>query len=102
MWRRSSAGGRSEGNAISGSILFNFASILIEILTIAIVLEAVLSWFPGALQSQFGRILTDITAPILSPLRRIVPRVGMIDITPMVAILVLIFIQQAISHAGTT
>ena len=72
---------------------------MITALTIAIVLEAVLSWFPGALQSQFGRILTDITAPILSPLRRIVPTIGAIDITPMVAILVLIFVQQAISQA---
>jgi len=83
-------------------LFFNFAQFLIEALIIAIVVEAVLSWFPGALQSQFGRILTDITEPILAPLRRIVPRIGMIDITPMVAILVLVFIQQAISHAGGT
>ena len=72
---------------------------MITALTIAIVVQAVLSWFPGALESQFGRILTDITEPVLAPLRRVVPRVGMIDITPMVAILVLFFIQQLISQA---
>jgi YggT family protein len=81
-------------------IFFTFANYLILILTLAIVVQAVLSWFPGALESQFGRILTDITEPVLAPLRRIVPRVGMIDITPMVAILVLFFIQQLISQAS--
>jgi len=90
---------RSEGKAIR-AIFFTFANFLIEALLVAIVLEAVLSWFPGALESQFGRILRDITEPILAPLRRIVPRIGMIDITPMIAILLLVFVQQAIQHAS--
>jgi YggT family protein len=39
-------------------------------------------------------VLNEITEPILAPLRRVVPRIGMIDITPMVAIFVLYIIQQ--------
>jgi len=34
-------------------------------------------------------ILYDVTEPILDPLRRVIPRLGMIDITPMVAILLI-------------
>ena len=45
-------------------------------------------------------ILDDITEPVLAPLRRVVPRFGMVDVTPMVAILVLFVIQQALSRAG--
>jgi len=44
------------------------------------------------------RILDDITEPILAPLRKVVPRFGMIDITPMVAFLVLFVIQQALQQ----
>jgi YggT family protein len=45
-------------------------------------------------------ILNEITEPILAPLRRVVPRLGMVDITPMVAILVLFAIGRALSSAG--
>ncbi len=34
-------------------------------------------------------ILGQITEPFLAPLRRVVPRVGMLDITPLVAIILL-------------
>ena len=37
-----------------------------------------------------------MTEPILSPLRRIVPRIGMIDITPIVAIILMDFIRRAL------
>ncbi len=37
----------------------------------------------------------EITEPIMGPLRRILPRMGMIDLTPMVASFVLIFIARA-------
>lgn len=47
------------------------------------------------------RILDEINEPILAPLRHIVPRVGMIDITPMVAILLLIVIGQALQALQT-
>jgi YggT family protein len=43
-------------------------------------------------------MLDQITEPILAPLRRIVPRIGMIDITPLVAIILLQFLGQAIAQ----
>lgn len=57
-----------------------------------------LSWFPMDQRNPLVRILDDITEPILAPLRQVVPRFGMIDITPMVAFLVLFVIQQAIQQ----
>jgi len=78
------------------SFLKEFASILIVILEIAVFLRAMLSWFPMDQRSPIVRILDDINEPILAPLRKIVPRIGMIDITPMVAILVLFVIGKAV------
>ena len=43
--------------------------------------------------------LHDITEPILAPLRRIIPRIGMIDLSPMVAIILLNIIGQVIMRS---
>jgi YggT family protein len=77
-----------------GGFLVNFVSILVTILQIAIIGRAVLSWFPISPTSPLVAVLNEVTEPILAPLRRIVPRIGMIDITPMVAIFVLYIVQR--------
>ncbi len=56
-------------------------------LTAAIFVRALLSWFPIDPRNPLVTLLYDITEPILEPLRRVIPRLGMIDITPLVAIL---------------
>lgn len=63
-------------------------------LSLAIFLRAILSWFPIDPRSPLVTVLDQITEPILEPLRRVVPRLGMIDITPLVAILLLSFVGQ--------
>ncbi len=42
--------------------------------------------------------LNDITEPILSPIRQYVPRLGMLDLTPMVAIILLSIIAQFVTR----
>ena len=58
-------------------------------LTAAIFVRALLSWFPIDPHNPLVTLLYDITEPILDPLRRVIPRLGMIDITPLVAILLI-------------
>jgi len=48
-----------------------------------------MSWFPGARESSFGEMLGKITEPYLDIFRRFIPPLGMIDFSPIVAILVL-------------
>ncbi|MBI4302357.1 MAG: YggT family protein [Chloroflexi bacterium] len=74
-------------------IFSNFVSLLVQALTIAIVARALLSWFPGA-PRPIMVFLYQITEPILAPLRRVVPRIGLIDITPIIAIFLLQLIAQ--------
>jgi YggT family protein len=71
-------------------------NILFQILTLAIIVRALLSWFNLPPTNPLVTILYDVTEPILSPLRRIVPRIGMIDITPIVAIILMDFIRRAL------
>ena len=71
------------------SFISTFIRILCEALTIAIFARAIISWFPVNPGNQLVALLYQITEPILDPLRRIIPRVGMMDITPMIAIILL-------------
>jgi len=52
-----------------------------------------MSWFPGARDSSIGNFLTKICEPYLEPFRKVIPPIGMIDISPIVAIFVLQFAQ---------
>lgn len=48
-----------------------------------------LSWFPNARESSLGQFLGRVVEPYLEPFRRFVPPLGMIDFSPIVAIIVL-------------
>jgi YggT family protein len=71
------------------AVIANFVSIIITVLTYAIIIRALITWFPISPANPLVRLLDDITEPVLAPLRRVVPRLGMLDITPIVAILLL-------------
>ncbi len=71
------------------TFLFNFLKLLCEVLTLAIFLRAILSWFSPGQTNMLVSILYQVTEPLLAPLRRIIPRVGMLDLTPLVAIILL-------------
>ena len=62
---------------------------LIQLLILAILARAVLSWFVRDPNNPIMQALNTITDPILQPLRQIMPRFGMMDFTPLVAIIVL-------------
>jgi YggT family protein len=82
--------------------LSRFIDILFQVLFLAIVGRALLSWFPVRPGNPFyplAVILHQITEPILGPLRRIIPTIGMIDISPLVALFLLQFIQYALQSA---
>lgn len=67
--------------------------ILCNVMAVAVVIRSLLSWFPVDPNNFLVVFLVTITEPILSPLRRIIPRLDMIDLSPMVAILLLMLIS---------
>ena len=74
--------------------------LLLQVLIFAIFARSIISWFPIDRSGPIVRTLDSITEPILEPLRRVIPRIGMIDITPLVAILLLVFISQALGSGS--
>lgn len=57
----------------------------------ALIIYIFMSWFPNARETAIGQFLARICEPYLEPFRKIVPSIGMIDISPIVAFLVLNF-----------
>ena len=78
------------------NIITTFISLLVNILVIAIFLRAIISWFRLKPDNPINVILVQVTEPILAPLRRVVPSLGMFDITPWIAMILLQFLGQLI------
>ena len=66
-------------------------------LYLAILGRILMSWIAPNSEGPLARIIYDVTEPILGPFRRVIPRIGMLDISPMVAIMVLQLVEQALS-----
>ncbi|MDB5563168.1 MAG: hypothetical protein JWN11_2586 [Hyphomicrobiales bacterium] len=47
---------------------------------------------------QVWRVLNALTAPVLNPIRRVMPNLGGLDLSPIILFLIIIFIQQVIAH----
>ncbi|WP_170006964.1 YggT family protein [Bacillus fonticola] len=71
--------------------IISVVNTLASIYSFALIIYIFMSWFPGARESKFGEILSRICEPYLDVFRRFIPPLGMIDISPIVALLVLRF-----------
>jgi YggT family protein len=77
--------------------LFSLIRYLCEVFTLVIIARVILSWFSPSPTNRLAIILYQVTEPFLAPLRRIIPRVGMFDFTPLVAIVLLRLIVSLLS-----
>ena len=82
---------------MSADFLLNFINILAYALWAAILARVVISWIPIGEGSPFMpvvRMIYQITEPILAPIRSVLPNTGMLDLSPMIAILLLFVVQR--------
>ncbi len=70
----------------------------IRLLALAILARALLSWVRPDPYNPIVRALNAITDPILEPLRRIIPRIGMMDLTPMAAMFMLFILASLVEN----
>lgn len=83
---------------IVAKIALNFLSILATVLMYAIFIRAIISWLPIDRKNPLIVILDQITEPVLAPLRKVVPMIGMMDITPLIAIILLQVISGVLGN----
>jgi YggT family protein len=76
--------------------LYNFIDIVFTLLELAILARVLLSWFRVDPYHPAVAFLNQITEPILRPLRNVIPPLGMMDISPIVAMLLIGIIRRII------
>jgi YggT family protein len=79
-----------------------FTIVFIQILTWAIIARSLLSWFPIDQGSPLYQLLYRVTEPIIDPIRKVMPQTGMMDLSPMAAIIVLIVMTQLVASLAVT
>ncbi len=67
-----------------------------SILQLALIVRVIASWLPVSPRAWWLHWSFVLTEWMLAPLRRLIPRIGMIDITPLVAWFALSLIQGAL------
>ena len=77
----------------------HFLNILSTVLYFGILARVLMSWIkvgPGSPFVPLLRIIYAITEPILGPIRKVLPKTGMFDFSPIVALLLLDLIRRMI------
>ena len=72
---------------------------LISVYYIVLFARIILSWFPlqpGTAMASIASIIYQLTEPVMGPVRRLIPTIGMIDISPIVVFFGLRILQQAL------
>ncbi|MBU0656952.1 MAG: YggT family protein [Gammaproteobacteria bacterium] len=73
---------------------------VIHIYIFALIIQAVLSWVGNSYGNPLADILHSLTDPLLRPIRNVVPTIGMVDLSPMVAILLLYIVLIVLRSFG--
>lgn len=80
-------------------VVASFINILAIVLTFAIIIRALMSWFMPAGGSGAAALLVDVTEPILAPIRRILPPLGGIDFSPLLALILIQVVSSLLVHS---
>jgi YggT family protein len=61
--------------------------------------RAIMSWFDPTFSSQIGRVVYDVTEPLISPIRQVVPPIAGLDLSIMVAIFLVYILRMLVASA---
>lgn len=81
--------------------IYQIINFLLTLITLAIIVRALLSWFYPVGKDPWTRLLLDITEPLLAPVRSLMMRVLPIpiDFSPIVVILLINLLQRMLAQA---
>ncbi|HEO8420698.1 MAG: YggT family protein [Niallia sp.] len=73
---------------------------LLQYYSYALIIYILMSWIPSARETSIGVFLAKVCEPYLEVFRRVIPPIGMLDISPIVAIFVLNLAGMGIRQLG--
>lgn len=77
----------------------NLVCALLQVYFVVLIARIILSWFPqrpGSALSSITSVIFSVTEPVLGPLRRVIPPLGMFDLSPLIVFIGLQILQRAI------
>jgi YggT family protein len=78
------------------TVLVQILLLLLNIYEIVLLLRVLISWFRLDPYNPIVRVLYSLTEPLLQPIRQLLPQTGMVDFSPLVALLLLFAIRNVI------
>jgi YggT family protein len=79
-----------------GIFLRNLVEVFALVVSVLILGRVLVSWVDLGRRNRLSLFLIQATEPILGPVRRLLPRTGMLDLSPMIVLIVLSFVLRAI------
>lgn len=80
--------------------VFELLRTVIHIYIFAMIIQAIMSWVGNTYGNPLADLLNSLTEPLLRPIRKMVPVIGMVDLSPMVAILLLYIVLILLQSVG--
>jgi YggT family protein len=92
--------------AVSMRAVLDIVIIILDLYTWLLIASAILSWLiafnvvntRNQFVSAVAEFLYRITEPVLAPIRSIMPNLGGLDISPIIVILLIMFIERVIMY----
>lgn len=86
-----------------GLALVRLLVTLLDLYSLVIIIRALISWVSPDPYNPIVQILYRLTEPLLRPLRRLLPphRLGGLDLSPMLALLLVQLVRYTIVYAVT-
>lgn len=84
---------------MDSNTLLRIVDATIMVLTFSIIIRSLLSFFVDP-RSAIYEFFYTVTEPMIAPLRTVMPRMGMFDLSPMAAVLILQFVIHPIARAA--
>ena len=83
-------------------MIFELLATVLSIYSFVILARLLLSWVPDMIDPYHpaAQFLHQITEPVLEPARRLIPPIGMIDISATVVLLVIWFLTDLLRQVG--
>lgn len=68
--------------------------LILDIYALVVFAAVILSWFNLSPDNPLVRVVNALTEPVLSPIRRVMPDLGGIDLSPMVLLIAITMVRR--------
>ena len=76
--------------------IIGLVRLLFELYALVLFVRVLLSWIQVDPYNPLVKIIYQLTEPLLAPIRRVLPQGGGLDFSPMVALIVVLIVEQIV------